>query len=101
MPSALATDLVELADQLRRITVALRTTEGASGSGVIWRSDGLIVTSAHVVAGASRALNVRAPSSAPTERGAGAHVVLADGRSLAAALVALEPQLDLALLRVE
>ncbi len=47
-------DLAGVVARLREITVALRTRGQAAGSGVIWRADGLVVTSAHVVASAHR-----------------------------------------------
>lgn len=53
------------------------------GSGVIYSSDGHIVTNAHVVAGASRVL-----------------VTLPDGRTLPAGVLGAEPNQDLAVLRV-
>lgn len=53
------------------------------GSGVIYGSDGAIVTNAHVVAGASRV-----------------KVTLPDGRSLPAGVIGSRPERDLALLRV-
>jgi serine protease Do len=85
--STLTRDLSEAVDRLRRITVELRTTKQASGAGVIWQADGLVVTCAHVVAG-DRGV------------GGGVHVVLADQRRLPAALIGWDRQLDLALLRV-
>ena len=84
----LMSDLAAVVARLRAITVELRTMGRAGGSGVIWRADGLVVTSAHVVAGAH---GVRGH----------ARVVLADSRSLPATLVACDRRLDLALLRVE
>jgi len=87
-PHPLTSDLADVVGRLRENTVELRTRGRASGSGVIWRSDGLIVTNAHVVAGAGPA---------PP----GAQVVLADGCRFPAALVAWDRDLDLALLRVE
>jgi serine protease Do len=78
----LASDFADVAAALRRITVEVRAGRLARGSGVIWRSDGLIVTNAHVADGGR------------------AQVVLADQRALPAALVARDRELDLALLRV-
>jgi S1-C subfamily serine protease len=68
-----------------RIDVALAATNrsGAVGSGVIYRSDGYIITNNHVVEGA-RAITVR----------------LADGELLDAELVGTDPLNDLAVLRV-
>jgi serine protease Do len=86
-PHLLMSDLEGLVARLREITVALRTSGQAAGSGVIWGADGLVVTSAHVVASARRTRN-------------SIQVALADRRRLPAALVAWDRQLDLALLRV-
>lgn len=55
------------------------------GAGVIWRSDGAIITNHHVVAGG------RGP----------VRVLLPDGRSFDAKVVNSNPSLDLALLKVE
>jgi len=78
----LGTELSELADSLRKITVQVHTGRWGHGSGIIWRSDGLIVTNAHVAAGG----DVR--------------VRVADGRLLDGRLVAREPDRDLAALRI-
>jgi serine protease Do len=88
MPHSLMNDLATVAARLREVTVALRTRARAGGSGVIWRADGLVVTSAHVVASAQPSRD-------------GVQVVLADRRRFPAALVEWDAQLDLALLRVE
>jgi len=42
-------DFGEVAERLRRSTVQVRTPSSGAGSGVIWSTDGLIVTNAHVV----------------------------------------------------
>jgi serine protease Do len=87
-PHPLTSDLADVVGRLRENTVEMRSRGRASGSGIIWRADGLIATSAHVVADAE-----------PVRPGA--QVVLADGRRLPATLVAWDRKLDLALLRVE
>src|SRR5688572_23672415 len=84
---ALSAHLAERAASLRPSVVSVHTGRrdpgaGRSGAGVIWQADGLIVTNAHVV-------------DQPR-----AHVVLEDGRDYEARLVAHEPTLDLAALRV-
>ena len=38
----------EIAEQLRRSTVQVFTDRHGGGSGVIWKSDGVIITNAHV-----------------------------------------------------
>jgi serine protease Do len=75
-------DLATLADALRPITVQIRVGRGGEGSGVAWRSDGVIVTNAHVA------------------RGTSAEVRLWDGRTLDARIVARDPENDLAALQV-
>jgi len=72
----------EIAEKLRRSTVLIEAGGRGSGSGVIWRNDGLIVTNAHVA------------------RGSGARVQLWDGREFEARVAARDPRLDLAALRI-
>ncbi|MBI1744529.1 trypsin-like peptidase domain-containing protein [Candidatus Acetothermia bacterium] len=81
-PSRFADDFADVAEQLRRSTVQVRSRGLGSGSGVIWHSDGLIVTNAHVV------------------HGPHATVELSDGRTFKAEIVARDPYRDLAMLRV-
>jgi serine protease Do len=76
-------DLEALAERLRASTVAVRLGRGGAGSGVIWASDGVIVTNAHV---ANRPI---------------AQVVLSDGRSFRARVERRDERRDLALLRVD
>lgn len=42
-----------LAQSLRRVTVQIFGRGGNHGAGIVWRSDGMIVTNAHVVRGTS------------------------------------------------
>ncbi len=74
--------LADLAGNLLESVVLVRSGHG-DGSGVIWESDGLIVTNSHVV------------------RGNAAVVVLHDGRRLEGRVVSRDPRRDLAALRVD
>jgi serine protease Do len=80
---AIERDLEALADTLRASTVAVRLGREGAGSGVIWASDGTIVTNAHV---ASRSH---------------AEVVLSDGRHFEARVERRDARRDLALLRID
>ena len=73
----------EIAEQLRRSTVLIHSGGRGSGSGVIWSSDGVLVTNAHVVR-----------STRPT-------VQLWDGRELEASVPSRDPWRDLAQLRID
>ena len=81
--SAVERDLEALAETLRASTVAVRLGRGGAGSGVIWASDGAIVTNAHV-ANRSRA-----------------EVVLHDGRRFTGQVERRDERRDLALLRID
>jgi len=81
--STVERELEALAERLRASTVAVRLGRGGAGSGVIWASDGAIVTNAHV---ANRAV---------------AEVVLSDGRSFRARVERRDERRDLALLRID
>ena len=71
-----------IVEPLRRSTVQIRAGRRGIGSGVIWRSDGLIVTNDHVV---------HEPN--PT-------VALLDGRTFSATIKARNKQRDLAALQI-
>ncbi len=81
--SALSDDLASVAEAVRRSVVEVRTANHGGGAGTIWRPDGIILTNHHV---------------APRER---AEVRLADGRELAASVIARDPENDIAALRVQ
>src|SRR6266446_6560972 len=72
----------EIAEQLRRSTVLIHAGGRGSGSGVIWSSEGTIVTNAHVIHGSS------------------VRVQLWDGREFDATVTARDPRRDLATLRI-
>jgi serine protease Do len=76
-------ELEALAERIRAGTVAVRVGRAGAGSGVVWGSDGLIVTNAHV---ASRNR---------------AEVVLADGRSFEGTVERRDERRDLATLRID
>jgi serine protease Do len=83
-------DLAGVADALRRVTVIIsadvpsgRSASTSRGSGIIWSSDGTIVTNAHV---------------ATADRLA---VTFCDGRLAPASVIARDRRRDLALLRVD
>jgi serine protease Do len=73
----------EIAEQLRRSTVLVHSGGRGSGSGVIWSSDGLVVSNAHVV------------------HGGRVKIQLWDGREFDAAVCSRDVRRDLAHLRIE
>ncbi len=73
----------EIAEKLRRSTVVVRAGSRGSGSGVIWSSDGQIITNAHVA------------------RGTRARVEIWDGREFDATVTSRDPRRDLAALRID
>jgi serine protease Do len=79
---SLGTELAALADTLRRITVRLQVGGAGEGSGIVWYSNGLVVTNAHVA------------------RGAAAQVRLAGGELVEGKVLARDPSRDLAALRI-
>jgi serine protease Do len=79
----LALELESIAEYLRHLTVRVQGRQPAGGSGVIWRSTGMVITNAHVV---------RSPS---------ATVTCADGRAFEATVTARDPERDLAVLMLQ
>jgi len=73
----------EIAEQLRRSTVLIHAGGRGSGSGVIWSSDGAIITNAHVA------------------RGGQIGIELWDGREFQATVASRDPRRDLAELRID
>ncbi len=74
--------LADIAAKLRNSTVKVRTNSSGGGSGVIWQSDGLIITNAHVATSKQ------------------AIVELADGRVFNAVRTQFDPTRDLAGLKI-
>src|SRR6202158_5032948 len=72
----------EIAEKLRRSTVLVHAGSRGSGSGVIWSSDGVIITNAHVARGMQISLQ------------------LWDGREFDATVASRDPHRDLAPLRL-
>jgi serine protease Do len=83
----LAPELATVVEQIRRITVQVRTRGAAMGAGVLWdrgsEGEGLVITNAHVV------------------RGEQATIELSDGTTARARVVARDPKRDLAALEFE
>ena len=77
------TDLSAVVDKARQSLVEISNGRRGQGAGTIWHSDGLIITNAHVVHGHT-----------PT-------VTLPDGRVLPAKVLAHDPSLDVAALKVD
>ena len=90
--AGLSDDVADLTARLRASTVQVRAGRGGIGSGIIWKvdapdaagvSDATVITNAHVV----RAANTRSFT-----------LGLADGRTIEASVVAVDPEHDLAAL---
>lgn len=86
MPSTIFThisaELTSTAQQLRQNTVKVIVNNSSAGSGVIWNSEGVIVTNAHV-ATSKRAV-----------------VELWDGRVVEAVRTKIDPTIDLAIFKI-
>ena len=92
----LSSDLADVSSVALRSMVQVRSGERGVGAGAIWHPAGLIVTNAHVV-------EERSPTRGPWRRTghAGLSVLLPDGRTVAARILATDTQHDLAALRVD
>lgn len=83
LSQSIADELAGLNQRAQRSVVVVHNGRMGAGAGVIWLSDGYIVTNQHVIA-----------------RGK-PRVTLADGREYPARLIAREPGIDLALLHID
>ena len=79
-------DVVTVAERVRPAIVQLKVERGrsGSGSGVLFRADGHLLTNAHVVEGATSVT-----------------VVLSSGRELAARVVGTDPESDTAVVKID
>jgi serine protease Do len=73
----------EISERLRGGVAVVRGRGGGSGSGTVWRDDGLVITNNHVAGGET------------------AEVAFADGRSSSARVIARDPSVDLAALQTD
>ncbi len=94
----LSADLAALHARVAPSLVQIRRGGRAIGAGTVWQAgqtgqvQGLVLTSAHVVAGRGRPVGQRAPR---------LQVGLADGRTVVAQVAAIDPAHDLAVLRID
>lgn len=79
----LSAQLAALVERLKRSLVIVQNGRHGAGAGVVWSRDGLILTNAHILTRST------------------ARITLPDDRRLDARLVARDPEVDLALLRLD
>jgi serine protease Do len=96
----IATSLSEVAQRVQRSLVVVLDGRQGAGAGVVWRGTGYIVTNHHVVAHRRGFFGPRGRRGRQVSEQT-LTVTLADGRELPARVIASEPELDLALLKVE
>ncbi len=85
LPDAFSSALVSIFERVKPSVVQVHTEGRGGGTGIIWSKDGRILTNHHVV----------------SRDNARVQVLLSDGRTLAARVLHRNPQLDLALLKVD
>ncbi len=77
-------DVVQIAERVRPAIAQVKVDRGRAGSGVVFRSDGHLLTNAHVVAGADEVT-----------------VAMGTGRELSARVVGADPHTDIAVVKVD
>ena len=85
LPDVFSSALVELFNRVQPSIVQVGIQGRGGGTGVIWNTDGRIITNAHVVANEQARIQVH----------------LTDGRTLEAKVLNRDPRLDLAMLKVD
>jgi serine protease Do len=73
----------EMVEDVRRSLVIVQSRRTGGGAGILWDDQGLILTNAHV-------LGRRAPA-----------IILADDRQLKAKVLGIDPEIDLAILKID
>ena len=84
LPDVFSSALVEMFNKVQPSIVQVGIQGRGGGTGVIWNTDGRIITNAHVVANEQAKI----------------HVHLTDGRTLEAKVLHRDPRLDLAMLKI-
>ena len=84
LPDALSSALMQLIDQVQPGIVQVRNSGRGTGTGIIWRADGTIVTNHHVVPHDEATIQVH----------------LSDNRTFDAKVIDRHPKQDLALLKI-
>ena len=84
LPTLLSEQFSTLLAELQGSIVTVQAKRFGAGAGIIWRSDGLVLTNKHVIGRHERA-----------------RIRFHNGESLPADLVASDPEIDLALLKME
>lgn len=82
---SVSTDIASMLAAARPSVVIVESQGRGAGAGIVWRTEGGILTNYHVIAQAENGLRV----------------ILPDGRTFPAAVTGTNPALDLAMLRVE
>ena len=85
LPDAFSAALTSIFERVKPGVVQIQTDGRGGGTGIIWHTDGRILTNNHVVARDNAKVQVH----------------LSDGRILTASVLQRNPQLDLALLKVD
>jgi serine protease Do len=91
--------LKSLVAEVQGSLAAIHNGNWGAGAGVVWRSDGLILTNDHVLGGGrhGRAFRHRLTSPPPGDL----RITLADGREFTARILARKADFDLALLKIQ
>lgn len=97
----LSNEMADLAGDVSRSVVQITDGRGSIGAGTVWHSDGLIVTNAHVVAGVHRQRMRGRFHRHGFTHSRQMNVVLSDGRTLPAKVLAIDETHDLAALTVD